>query len=120
MHNTLSIPNATEASTLKRLILRRDVNAASIIKKEKRVKDSPYKEYSFILHEIIQKERNYFKRHCGASLAIQWVRTLYFPGAQVRSLVRKLRSGKQCSQKKEKGIVRRIFLKLTDELSQRR
>ena len=105
---------------MKRLILRRDVNAASIIKKEKRVKDSPYKEYSFILHEIIQKERNYFKRHCGASLAIQWVRTLYFPGAQVRSLVRKLRSGKQRSQKKEKGIVRRIFLKLTDELSQRR
>lgn len=36
LHNTLNIPNATKVPTLNRLMLRRDVNATSIIKKEKR------------------------------------------------------------------------------------
>ena len=63
-----------------------------------------YKIIIILCPKGINMERNYFKRHRGASLAIQWVRTLYFPGAQVRSLVRKLRSGKQCSQKKKKAL----------------
>lgn len=34
--HTLNVPKATEGSTLKRLILRRDVNGTSMIKKEKK------------------------------------------------------------------------------------
>lgn len=34
--HTVNVPKATEVSTLKRLILRHDVNATSMIKKEKK------------------------------------------------------------------------------------